>query len=284
MRAPVLIALLVALIIAAVAFREGQLRWRMDAMAVANRALTQNVEALTGQLVEAQGKIESLQQAAAAVPVAHAGWPANAGVSNRIAALESRVQSLTKELARQNPASTVPEYDPANPPPPDLPDTNAPAKRNWGEEQIIGPPDTHTAGDAITAWASKQANAGPEWLTAGFDNAVDIAEVRVRESFNPGAISKITAMANGQEVTLWEGTAASSKGIREFVVRPTFSVTANSVTVHMDTTRVKGWSEVDAVELVGRDGSRQWASSASASSTYAPNRVKVESYSTTPPE
>jgi hypothetical protein len=39
--------------------------------------------------------------------------------------------------------------------------------------------------------------------------------------------------------------------------------------VEFDTTRVGGWTEIDAVELVGRDGSRQWAKSADASSTFA---------------
>ena len=39
--------------------------------------------------------------------------------------------------------------------------------------------------------------------------------------------------------------------------------------LHLDTTRVSGWNEIDAVELIGRDGSRQWATSAKASSSYA---------------
>jgi hypothetical protein len=36
---------------------------------------------------------------------------------------------------------------------------------------------------------------------------------------------------------------------------------------------VPGWNEIDAVELIGRDGSHQWAKQASASSTYAEPRV-----------
>ena len=39
--------------------------------------------------------------------------------------------------------------------------------------------------------------------------------------------------------------------------------------VDFDRARVPGWNEIDAVELVGRDGSRQWATSAKASSSYA---------------
>ena len=42
--------------------------------------------------------------------------------------------------------------------------------------------------------------------------------------------------------------------------------------VYLDTKRVAGWNEIDAVELIGRDGSRQWAKGASASSSYGASR------------
>lgn len=133
----------------------------------------------------------------------------------------------------------------------------------------MGAPDTHMAGDIPTAWASRDPDGGAEWLQAGFDQAVEIAEIRIRETYNPGAISKVTALVGGQEVVLWEGTAGGGATPRDFVVRPPFAVEAGSVVVHLDTARVRGWNEIDAVELVGRDGSRQWATSATASSTFA---------------
>ena len=40
----------------------------------------------------------------------------------------------------------------------------------------------------------------------------------------------------------------------------------------LDTSRVPGWNEIDAVEIVGHDGSRQWASQAAASTSYADRR------------
>ena len=46
-------------------------------------------------------------------------------------------------------------------------------------------------------------------------------------------------------------------------------VRASRIKVYLDTTRQRGWNEIDAVELVGKDGTRQWASRASASSSYA---------------
>jgi len=58
---------------------------------------------------------------------------------------------------------------------------------------------------------------------------------------------------------LWEGRAKTSKRLRDFVVRPKFPVESSSIVVHLDTARVPGLNEIDSLELVGRDGSRQWA-------------------------
>jgi hypothetical protein len=103
---------------------------------------------------------------------------------------------------------------------------------------------------------------------------VDIAEVRVRETYNPGAVSKITAwLPNGSEVVLWEGVEPQAAAPVEMSFQVPAGVNARSVKVYLDTARVPGWNEIDAVELIGRDGSHQWAKQASASSTYAEPRV-----------
>ena len=41
------------------------------------------------------------------------------------------------------------------------------------------------------AWASRLADSGPEWLELTYSNAVVATAVRVRQVFNPGAITKI---------------------------------------------------------------------------------------------
>ena len=198
--------------------------------------------------------------------------------------MEQRVNELSQAIRPQQSgpqqpitgARAVAEYNVMNPPPeppPPEPEPEPPVqKRSWGEEQVVGPPDTATASDAPSAWASRDQDAGPEWLQLDFENAVDVAEVRIRESYNPGAISKVTGIVNGQEVTLWEGTAQGGAAPRDFVVPVNGNLQANSVVVHLDTARMPGWNEIDAVELVGKDGSRQWATSSSASSTYAENQ------------
>ncbi len=147
-------------------------------------------------------------------------------------------------------------------------------QRSWGPEQMVGPPNTTEAGDYATAWAPKTSRgAGEEWIHLGYDNTVEVAQVNVRETYNPGAISKIAAvLPNGQETVLWEGVEPAGQAPVNMSFSVPAGVPANQIKVYLDRRRVPGWNEIDAVELVGRDGSRQWATSALASSSYAEPR------------
>lgn len=148
----------------------------------------------------------------------------------------------------------------------------AAAKRSWGPEQATGAPDTHHGGDSATAWASLGADSGTEWLQLEYDREVAVAEVRIRETDNPGAVSRVVAVVDGEEKVLWEGEDPTTTVPAEFVVRPeedAKDVTSRTIRIYLDTSRKPGWNEIDAVELVGKDGSRQWASRATASSSYA---------------
>ena len=148
------------------------------------------------------------------------------------------------------------------------------SKRAWGPEQATGAPDTASAGDFQTAWASLLPDGGPEWLEVEFSKPVVLGEVRIRETFNPGAISKITAfLSNREEVLLWEDDGNAMPAPADMVVKPDSRILSHRIKIYLDTRRVQGWNEIDAVELVGEDGSRQWASSATASSTYAEKAV-----------
>jgi hypothetical protein len=85
------------------------------------------------------------------------------------------------------------------------------------------------------------------------------------ESCDPKTNVKVAALANGQAVVLWEGQPARGQALRVFVIRPITSVQAQSLIIHMDNALAPSWNEIDAVELVGRDGSRQSASIRSVS-------------------
>lgn len=141
----------------------------------------------------------------------------------------------------------------------------------WSAEQTLGAPDTREAEDAPTAWTPLEPDAGEEWLVVRFERPVAIAEVRVRESLNPGAVRRVSAVfEDGSSFRiLWEGQDPTTAAPADLVVRVDGEVPARTVLVELDTARRPGWNAIDAVELIGRDGSRQWAAEAAASSTYA---------------
>jgi hypothetical protein len=152
--------------------------------------------------------------------------------------------------------------------------------RAWGPEQAAGPPDTASAGDFRTAWAPASADAGVEWIEATFAKPADIAKLIVRQTSNPGAITKVVAvMDTGTEVPVWSGEDPSrGQTLADTPFAFPANVTASRVRVYLDTSKKPGWEEIDALQIIGRDGSQQWAKSVSASSTYATGRAADHIY------
>ena len=79
--------------------------------------------------------------------------------------------------------------------------------------------------------------------------------VRVRQVFNPGAITKIEVFdAAGAGTTVFSGvdTNAYAAGqIAWFVARfPRTALPVQRVRIALDSARVKGWNEIDSVQLV----------------------------------
>jgi hypothetical protein len=145
------------------------------------------------------------------------------------------------------------------------------AARAWGPEQAVGAPDTMSPGDHRSAWAPAVADGGVEWIEAEFENPTDLAQVVVRQTCNPGTITRVVAITDtGAEVEIWNGEDPS-KGQRlsDTPFAAPSGLRAQRVRVYMDTAKLPGWEEIDALKIVGRGGSQQWARSVNASSTYA---------------
>jgi hypothetical protein len=140
---------------------------------------------------------------------------------------------------------------------------------SWSPMQAAGEPDTHRAGDCVTAWASDLADGGKEWLELTYATPLRAETVRIHETDNPGAVTEVVLLDE-------RGEALESLSIKD-PLRPapsflevTFPRTerpVKRVKLGLDTTRSSGWNEIDAVELVGPDG-RAWASQVRASSYY----------------
>jgi hypothetical protein len=145
--------------------------------------------------------------------------------------------------------------------------------RQWGPEQATGAPDTWPrSGDIGTAWASKTPDGQEEWLQLTYESPVRPTAIMVYETYNPGALTKITTIGeDGREVELWSGkdpsAPGSEKGISVVPVHPQSDV--KCIKLYLDSVNVAGWNEIDAVGLVDETGKTHWATSATASSTYA---------------
>ncbi|MHC4982169.1 MAG: hypothetical protein ACYTF6_03245 [Planctomycetota bacterium] len=145
-------------------------------------------------------------------------------------------------------------------------------KRAWGPEQATGAPDTPGAGDIKTAWASKTPDGQREWLELEYATPVMPLAVLVYETYNPGALCQVSVFdANGHEQTVWSGSDPTSddrdKGISVIPFQTEYKI--DRLRIYLDSPKVNGWNEIDAVGLLGADGVTQWAIRATASSTYA---------------
>ena len=141
----------------------------------------------------------------------------------------------------------------------------------WGTIEATGRPNTHNAGDIPTAWASATQDGQQEWLLLGYPKAIRPRAVVIHETYNPGAVFKITAFrSDGREVVLWQGKdptpIGSGRGISVIPVNPKFAT--RQIRVHIDSPAVPGWNEIDAVGLRDSWGWTTWAEKASASSSY----------------
>jgi hypothetical protein len=133
--------------------------------------------------------------------------------------------------------------------------------------KATGPPDANTGGDSSNAWCPSPARARDEWLQLKYSRPVEIAEINIHEGYSTGALARVTALLpDGSERLLWEGTEPVETPPVERVVKVPPGIRSDQIRVHLDTTRTGTWQEIDAVELVGTDGSRQWATEGTASS------------------
>ena len=144
-------------------------------------------------------------------------------------------------------------------------------KRPWFPVQATGEPDTPSAGDQITAWASATTADQPEWLLLKYEKPIKAVAVHVYETYNPGALTKVTVFdADGKEVTAWEGTDPTDRskemGVSKIPLDVDFPIA--QVKLHLDSPAVQGWNEIDAVGLMDEKEEMHWAVDAEASSIF----------------
>ena len=129
----------------------------------------------------------------------------------------------------------------------------------WAASQATGPPNTPQPGDHDTAWTPKDQDGGEHWIELSYRQSVHPFGIRILESFNPGAVIKVEAQTpdRGWHL-LWQGADPTlGQPIGKFEVpfaAPPFATRVIRIT--LDTARVPGWNEIDAVELIGKPADR----------------------------
>lgn len=125
----------------------------------------------------------------------------------------------------------------------------------WSAKQATGAPDVtpDTCGDIGEAWASAQRNT-VDTLTLTYAKAVVPTGINVWETFNPGAIVKVTVSDGGaQSKVVYESTPKKVTECPRVLKIPVTGVSfaVNTVAITVDQTQEQDWAEIDAVELVG---------------------------------
>jgi len=122
--------------------------------------------------------------------------------------------------------------------------------------QTAGAPNVQQYSDNGNAWATKDADAGIEWLQVGFAKPVHATALRIRQNNAPGAIIKIELIDDqNAKHTVFEGIDSNKYPPNKIVwFNHAFEKTAFAVTgakITLATNAVSGWNEIDAVQLIG---------------------------------
>ncbi|HWO23941.1 MAG TPA: hypothetical protein VNO30_34600 [Kofleriaceae bacterium] len=126
---------------------------------------------------------------------------------------------------------------------------------SWAATQVLGPPNVFPRhGDVPQAWASRGPDDPLEWIAVGFTRASSISAVVVYETFNPGAIVRVTLTAEGGasfEVPVEQADEETSPegSVRRRFELPCTPYRVRTVRLELDSSRVAGWNEIDAIGI-----------------------------------
>ena len=123
---------------------------------------------------------------------------------------------------------------------------------DWSPNRATGAPEIDGCADDPRAWTSARGN-GVEWLQLDYARPVFASEVRIYQSYGPGAISRVTLMdAEGDGLVVWEGIDNTEPCPAVLAIRvPTLPGPVKTVRIDLDESRTGTWDEIDAVELIG---------------------------------
>jgi hypothetical protein len=122
----------------------------------------------------------------------------------------------------------------------------------WSAMEATGAPNTTSCADNATAWAPRSDGISPEWIELEYSTPVQATMLRVHETYNSGFIFQVDLKdSSGNLHRVWTGTDTTSCPGWFEITLPKTSFLVEGVRIH---TRISGWEEIDAVELIGEPG------------------------------
>ena len=121
--------------------------------------------------------------------------------------------------------------------------------------RAVGEPDVDTCGDNGNAWASLDPDTD-EWLELTYDAAVVPTEINIYQSYNPSQVVEVQMIdTDGQTWVAWSGVPQAVENCPDLMtitIELDEEIYVNQLVVFIDqSTTGWGWTEIDAVELVG---------------------------------
>jgi OmpA-OmpF porin, OOP family len=123
---------------------------------------------------------------------------------------------------------------------------------DYSTVKLLGPPDVPSdAGMHPAAWMAKSPDA-KEFLAVGFDSAINVRQIAIFESFNPGAIYKIY-LYDDRNILHVIGTmdpkpVSSSERVLHILIDET-PYKVNALRIIIDGSRVPGYNAIDAIAI-----------------------------------
>ena len=183
-------------------------------------------------------------------------------IESRLRRIDQRLQQTEAALETLEPLRNIL----AGYKPPPTPDTGPP----YQPVQATGEPDVDPTGrDSVLAWCPATEDGGEEWLLLDFGEVVEATAVSIRASWNAGTVTRVLAVADDHsERELWSGPASGQSDDWNREIQFSRPESLQRVKIALDTSAVPGWNEIDAVGLIGADGTIHWARKATASSSW----------------
>jgi len=129
------------------------------------------------------------------------------------------------------------------------------SRTEYSSSRAAGAPDVDACGDNVNAWASMKPDT-EEWLELTYDVSVVPTEINIYQSYNPSAVVEVDLVdTNGEIWVAWTGQPEAVEycpDLMTITIELEQEILVSRVVVFIDQSVTGwGWTEIDAVELVG---------------------------------